>query len=92
MSLPSNFFVEPVVAPITIVGFIAALVSPFASGLSYMLTLTQKPFTEVIVWVATTFAKVPVIHLDKGFAGASVGVMVLTCGWITLRWRSWQSP
>jgi len=92
MSLPSNFFVEPVVAPITIVGFIAALVSPIASGLSYLLTLTQKPFTEVIVWVATTFAKVPVIHLGKGFAGASIGVMVLTCGWIALRWRSWQSP
>ena len=91
MSLPSNFFVEPVVAPITIIGFIAALVAPFAAGFSYLLALTEKPFAEMIVWVATNFAKVPVIHLNKGFAGGSVGVLVLACGWIALRWRSWGS-
>ena len=91
MSLPSNFFVEPVVAPITIVGFVAALISPFAMQFSYLLTLTQKPFSAVIVWVATNFARVPVIHLDKGFKGGAVGVLVLTFGWIALRWRSWGS-
>ncbi len=91
MSLPSNFFVEPVVAPITIVGFLAALISPFASDLAYIMTLTQKPLSAVVVWVATNFAKVPVIHLDKGFKGGAVGVLVLTCGWIALRWRSWGS-
>jgi competence protein ComEC len=91
MSLPSNFLVEPVVAPITIVGFLAALIAPFAANLSYLLTLTQKPASAVVVWVATNFAKVPVIHLDKGFKGGAVGVLVLTCGWITLRWRSWGS-
>ena len=91
MSLPSNFLVEPVVAPITVVGFIAALLAPFASGFSYLLTLTQKPFSSVIVWVATTFAKVPVVHLTKGFAGAAIAVAVLGCGYIALRWRSWGS-
>ena len=91
MSLPSNFFVEPVVAPITIVGFIAALIAPIWVNLSFLLTLSQKPFAALIVWVATEFAKVPVIHLSKGFEGGSVGVLVLTCGWIALRWRSWGS-
>ena len=91
MSLPSNFIVEPVVAPITIVGFIAALLSPFASGFSYLLTLSQKPFSAAVVWVATNFAKVPVIHLSKGFAGGVIGVAVLVIGWIALRWRSWGS-
>ena len=91
MSLPSNFFVEPVVAPITIVGFLAALISPFMAHLSYILALSQKPLASVIVWVATNFAKVPVIHLDKGFKGGAVGALVLTCGWIALRWRSWGS-
>ena len=91
MSLPSNFFVEPVVAPITIVGFIAALIAPFWANFSYLLTLSQKPFSAVIVWVATNFAKVPVVHLSKGFEGGSIGVLVLTCGWIALRWRSWGS-
>ena len=91
MSLPSNFFVEPVVAPITIVGFIAALIAPFAAGFSYLLALTQKPCAGIIVWVAINFAKVPVIHLNKGFAGGSIGLLVLACGWIALRWRSWGS-
>ena len=89
MSLPSNFVVEPVVAPITVVGFIAALISPFASDFAYLLTLSQKPFAAVIVWVATNFAKVPVVHLSKGFAGGSLGVAGLAIGWIALRWRSW---
>ncbi len=91
MSLPSNFFVEPIVAPITIVGFIAALIAPFASNFSFLLALSQKPFAAVIVWVASNFAKVPVVHLSKGFEGGSVGVLVLTCGWIALRWRTWGS-
>ena len=92
MSLPSNFMVEPVVAPITIIGFIAALLSPLVPTLAYWITLTQKPLSGFIVWVATTFAKVPVIHVQKGFIGAGIGIMVLVCGWIALRWRSWESP
>ena len=91
ISLPSNFLVEPVVAPITVVGFIAALIAPFAGGFSYLLTLTQKPCAAMIVWVATNFAKVPVIHLNKGFEGGEIGLLVLACGWIALRWRSWGS-
>jgi len=90
-SLPSNFIVEPVVAPITIVGFIAALLAPLLPGFAYLLALIVKPFAAVIVWVATNFAKVPVIHLTKGFAGAAVGTLVLVCGWIALRWRTWGS-
>ena len=91
MSLPSNFLVEPVVAPITVIGFIAALLAPFLTGFSYLLTLTQKPCATVIVWAATTFAKVPVVHLSKGFAGGAIAVAVLGCGYIALRWRSWGS-
>jgi competence protein ComEC len=92
ISLPSNFLVEPLVAPITIVGFIAALLSPFASGFAYLLTLSAKPFASAIVWVATNCAKVPVIYLSKGFLGGSITLLVLAIGWIALRWRSWGSP
>jgi competence protein ComEC len=91
MSLPSNFFVEPLVAPITIIGLIAALISPLFPQLSFLLTLTQKPLAAAIVWVATTFSKVPVLPLGKGFAGGSIALMFLVCGWIALRWRSWGS-
>ena len=91
MSLPSNFLVEPVVAPITIIGFIAALISPLFPSVAYILALTQKPLAALIVWVAGTFARVPVISLEKGFGGGAIALMVLVCGWITLRWRSWGS-
>jgi competence protein ComEC len=91
MSLPSNFIVEPFVAPITVVGFIAALIASFVPGLSYLLTLTQKPLAAVIVWVATNFAKIPVIPLGKGFGGGAIAILVLVCGWVALRWRSWGS-
>jgi len=91
MALPSNFFVEPVVAPITVVGFIAAMLSPITPQIAYLLALSQKPFAGFIVWVANTCAKVPVIHLGKGFGGGAIALLVLVCGWIALRWRSWGS-
>ena len=92
MSIPSNFLVEPVVAPITVVGFIAALLSPILPGISYILLLSQKPLAAEIVWVAKTFSRVPVLHLSKGFAGAGMGVLVTMLVWIAIRWRSWGSP
>ena len=91
MSLPSNLLVEPAVGPITIVGFVAALLSPVWPGVAYLVALTQKPFAAEIVWVAHTCAKVPVIHLSKGFLGAGIGLLVTMCGWIAIRWRSWGS-
>ena len=91
MSLPSNFLAEPVVAPITIIGFIAALVAPPLPQFAYLLALTQKPLAALIVQIADTFAKVPVIPLTKGFGGGAIALLVVVCGWITLRWRSWGS-
>jgi competence protein ComEC len=90
-SLPANFLAEPFVAPITVVGLIAALMSPFASSISYFLLLTQKPLAWCIVEIARVAARIPVLHLPKGFAGGAIALLVLVCGWTALRWRSWQS-
>jgi competence protein ComEC len=90
-SLPANFLAEPFVAPITVVGLIAALISPFASSISYFLLLTQKPLAWCIVEIARVASKIPVLHLPKGFAGGAIALLVLVCGWTALRWRSWQS-
>ena len=88
-SLISNILVETIVGPVTIVGFIAALFCPFLPSLSYIMLLTQKPLTAWVCLVAKVSAKVPVLSISKGFAGAGIICLVFLCGWITLRWRSW---
>jgi len=78
MSLPSNILVEPAIAPITIVGFLAAVITPLWSGFGYLLVLSQKPFSWWIVEIADQSARVPVIALSKGWAGAGVGLSAMT--------------
>jgi competence protein ComEC len=89
MSLPSNLLVEPMVAPITIVGFVAALFTSLSPGLAYLLILSQRPFAAEIVWVAHTCSRVPVVHLSGGFLGAGIGLLATMMVWIAIRWRSW---
>ena len=91
MSIPSNFLVEPVVAPLTIVGFISAIISPVLPGLSYLLLLSQKPLAAEIVWVAQICSHVPVLHIKKGFVGAAIGVLATLVVAIALRWNTWRS-
>ena len=88
-SLISNILVETIVGPVTIVGFLAAILCPFLPSLSYIMLLTQKPLTAWVCIVAKISAKVPVIAISKGFLGAGIITLVFLCGWITLRWRSW---
>jgi competence protein ComEC len=91
MSIPSNFLVEPVVVPITVIGFIAALLSPVFPDISYLLVLTQKPLAGEIVWVSRICSQVPVLHLRKGFVGAVIGVLATIVVWIAIRWQAWRS-
>jgi len=89
MSLPSNLLVEPMVAPITIVGFVAALFTSTSPGLAYLLVLSQKPFAAEIVWVAHACSRVPVVRLSGGFLGAGIGILATMMVWIAIRWGSW---
>ncbi|ASY23252.1 competence protein ComEC [Candidatus Planktophila versatilis] len=78
MSIIANVFAAPAVAPITIVGFIAALVSPFAPWLSHLLILCVKPLAIWIVWVAQWSAAFPVFTLKTGLYGfLIVAVLIL---------------
>ncbi len=78
MSIIANVLAAPAVAPITIVGFIAALISPFAPWLSHLLILCVKPLATWIVWVAKWSAGFPVFTLKTGLYGfLIVAVLIL---------------
>jgi competence protein ComEC len=69
MSVIANILAAPVVAPITIVGFIAALVSPFFPAVSSFLILFIKPLASWIALVASWSSSFPVFTLKTGLYG-----------------------
>ncbi|MCX6445100.1 MAG: ComEC/Rec2 family competence protein [Actinobacteria bacterium] len=69
MSIIANVLAAPVVAPITIVGFIAALVSPLFPAVSSFLILFIKPLASWIAWVAAWCSTFPVFTLKTGLYG-----------------------
>lgn len=72
VSIPANLLAAPVVAPITIVGFVAALVSPFMPGISHALLVLVNPFSLVITKIADYGSGFPVLKLPKSFLGAGL--------------------
>lgn len=68
-SLFANLLAAPAVAPITITGFIAALISPLFPQLSSLLITCIKPLAIWIAWVADWAAGYRVLTLQKGLIG-----------------------
>jgi competence protein ComEC len=77
VSIPANVLAEPMVAPITVIGFLAALVSPMLPGVSHMLLLIIKPFAQLIVWISNTATRIPVLMLPKSYLGALIAILVI---------------
>jgi competence protein ComEC len=69
MSILANLFAAPAVAPITVIGFIAALLSPFLPGLSSLLITCVKPLAWWIANVADWTAGFRVLTLTTGLLG-----------------------
>ena len=76
-SLFANLFAAPAVAPITITGFIAALISPIAPQISTLLITCIKPLAIWIAWVADWAAGFRVLTLQKGLLGFLVIAIVI---------------
>jgi competence protein ComEC len=74
-----------VVAPITIVGFIAALLSPIIPGLSHILLLAIKPLAQFIVWISNTASNLPVLMLPKSYLGAVIAISVISL----IKFKKW---
>ena len=69
MSVIANLLAAPAVTPITIVGFIAALISPIAPPISWGLIFLVKPLATWITCVARWSAQFPVFTLKTGLYG-----------------------
>ena len=77
MSVIANLLAAPAVTPITIVGLIAALISPIAPSLSYLLIVLIKPCAAWIAWVARWCAQFPVFSLKTGLGGFLVVALII---------------
>ncbi|MBC7462859.1 MAG: ComEC/Rec2 family competence protein [Actinobacteria bacterium] len=77
MTVIANLLVAPVVAPITIIGFIAALISPIAPSITSILLWVIHFPSAWIANVAQWSAKFPVLQLGSGLAGFVIGAVVL---------------
>jgi competence protein ComEC len=69
MSIIANILAAPAVAPITIVGFIAALISPISAPIAGLLIWFVKPLAQWITWIAQWSSTFPVFTLKTGLYG-----------------------
>jgi len=78
ISVLANLLAAPAVTPITIVGFIAALISPIAPPISGLLIFLVKPFAAWIAWVARWSSQFPVFTLKTGLYGFLGAALIVT--------------
>ena len=77
MTVIANLLAAPMVAPITVLGFIAALLSPFAPALSvFFLYLIRFP-ADWIAAVAHWSAKFPVVQFTTGLVGFAMALAIM---------------
>lgn len=88
MSIIANILAAPVVAPITILGFIAALVSPFAPIVSILLIWFVRFPAGFIVNVAAYISDFPVLTIHNGVIGFSIVVAIVALLWLFK--KSWK--
>ena len=77
MSIFANLLAAPAVAPITIIGFIAALISPLLPQLSVVLVTFIKPLAWWIASVADWAAGFRVLTLSKGLLGFTIAALFI---------------
>jgi len=76
-SIFANIFAAPFVAPITVMGFIAALVSPLSPEIAHFLVLLIRPFAAAITSIARWSAQVPVLTLSQGILGSTAVLIAI---------------
>ena len=77
LSIPANILASLAVAPVTIIGFLAALVATISPPLAHLLLVPLGPISGWISWVAATFSHFPVIQLPHSYLGAFVILLAL---------------
>lgn len=82
MSILANLLAAPAVAPITVFGFVAALIEPIFPALAQLLIFIVRPLAAFITSIASWTADFPVIELGVGIAGSLIVLSFLICLWI----------
>jgi competence protein ComEC len=77
MTVIANLLAAPMVAPITIIGFVAALVSPVSTSLSSLLVFLITWPAHWIAGVAHWAAGFPVLEMRKGLGGFIGGLAII---------------
>ena len=75
ISIVANIVAAPFVAPITVLGFIAALISPFLLDMAHLIIILIRPFAAAITGVARWGADFPVLTIGKGLFGAAIALI-----------------
>jgi competence protein ComEC len=81
MSIVANVLAAPAVAPITIVGFVAALISPVLPSLSQLLLWCVKPLAAFVAWIASVISDYSVIAFTTGAKGFFIIAGALALGY-----------
>jgi competence protein ComEC len=77
ISIVANIVAAPFVAPITVIGFIAALISPISPAGAHTLILLIRPFAWVITSIARWAAHFPVVSIRTGLIGFLIALALL---------------
>jgi len=86
MSVIANLLAAPFVAPITIVGFVAALFSPFAPLLSTVLIWFIRFPAGAIALIAHWASSFPVLNLRTGNIGFLIVAVFTLISWLLKKW------
>jgi competence protein ComEC len=85
MSIVANVLAAPAVAPITIVGFVAGLISPAFPALAQLLLWCVKPLAAWVAWIASVISDYSVITFATGAKGFFIIAGVLALGYFLNR-------
>ena len=88
MSIFANLLAAPFVAPITIVGFIGALVSPFAPAITSILIYCIRVPAGVIAAIAKWSSEFPVLTIHNGLIGFAIVTVIVVFLWLFK--KSWR--
>lgn len=77
ISIVANIVAAPFVAPITVIGFLAALISPISPAGAHALILLIRPFAWVITSIARWAAHYPVVSIRTGLMGFLIALALL---------------
>lgn len=86
MSVIANLLAAPFVAPITILGFIAALLSPVVSPISTLLIWVIRIPAAAIALIAHWASGFPVLTLRTGRIGFAIVAIFTVMLWILKKW------